>query len=646
MHRHLIGVESPPPDYVADSMTLGPVLPEGWDGDAWEKPGGGGSFLRAWNKSTERFAIGRGNTYEEARGELMREVVLGRPGGAPAPIGRPSSLAVSVDPNLAIARLVRVAARLEARFRNARIPERRRDDAVQDPTAHREAPDPGSFINRELSWLDFDERVLEEARDPSNPLLEQLRFLAISASNLDEFFEVRVAGLQAQLYDNLEPQDTPPDGMGPLAQVTEISRRAHDFVARQYETWQADLRPQLARYGILVCEPEDLTDAQVAYLDDYFDRPGLPGPDPPGDRPGAPVPAPAQQEPQPDPADRDRWTRTRPGSSTPCLQVPSVLNRLVPLPDVGDGNHRFVLLESVIAPRLDALFGGFRVAARVAFRVTRNSDLTIQETEVKSSLLSTVQETLRMRKWGAAVRLEIDERADDGFLALLQIAAGARPRRARRLQGRRAGRPDDPLGPGQDRGVPRAQGPPARAADPRRDRQRRRHLRRDPRAGPARPPPLRVVRRRHPVHRAGGRGPQRPGDQADALPDRRGQPDHHRPGPGRRERQAGHGAGRTASPARRGEQHRQGPGLAEGGRPRRLRDGRPEDPLQGRAGRPPRQGRHPPLRPPRHGQLQPDHGEDLHRPELLHLPPRVRRGRQRPVQPPDRLLARGKAGRS
>src|SRR3954449_2163069 len=103
--------------------------------------------------------------------------------------------------------------------------------------------DPSLFINRELSWLDFDERVLEEAMDSSNPLLEQLRFLAISASNLDEFFEVRVAGLQAQLYDNLEPQDFPPDGLGPMAQLAEISRRAHDFVARQSRVWLDDLRP-------------------------------------------------------------------------------------------------------------------------------------------------------------------------------------------------------------------------------------------------------------------------------------------------------------------------------------------------------------------------------------------------------------------
>ena len=121
------------------------------------------------------------------------------------------------------------------------------------PTAP--ALEPSWFINRELSWLDFNERVLEEARDPSNPLLERLRFLAICASNLDEFFEVRVAGLQAQLYENLEPQDPPPDGMGPLAQLIEISRRAHDFVGRLYEVWRNEVRPQLLKHGIRVCSP-------------------------------------------------------------------------------------------------------------------------------------------------------------------------------------------------------------------------------------------------------------------------------------------------------------------------------------------------------------------------------------------------------
>jgi len=101
------------------------------------------------------------------------------------------------------------------------------------------------------------------------------------------------------------------------------------------------------------------------------------------------------------------------------LQVPSVINRLVPLPDEGDGQRRFVLLEDVIGPRLNALFGGYRVIERVAFRATRNSDLTIQENEIKSSLLSMIEETLRQRKWGDPVRLEISQRADEGFLAQL-----------------------------------------------------------------------------------------------------------------------------------------------------------------------------------------------------------------------------------
>ncbi len=115
----------------------------------------------------------------------------------------------------------------------------------------------------------------------------------------------------------------------------------------------------------------------------------------------------------------DSHTRSR----YAVLQVPAVLSRLVPLPEEGDGQRRFVLLEDVIGPRLDALFGGYRTTERVAFRVTRNSDLTIQENEVRSSLLSTIEETLRQRKWGAAVRLEISERADEDFLVQLLSAS-------------------------------------------------------------------------------------------------------------------------------------------------------------------------------------------------------------------------------
>ena len=279
--------------------------------------------------------------------------------------------------------------------------------------------DPSLFINRELSWLEFNERVLEESRDASNPLLERLRFLAISGSNLDEFFEVRVAGLQAQLYDDLEPQDTPPDGMGPLTQLVEISRRAHDFVDRQYQTWLEVLRPVLADHGILVCEDDDLSPDQRAYLDNYFDGQVYPVLTPLAIDPAHPFPHLHNKS-------LNLILRVEALNEDPprqlyaVLQVPGVLSRLVPLPSLPDGKHRFIPLEEVIGPRLDSLFGGFRVAARVAFRVTRNSDLTIQETEVKSSLLSTIQENLRQRKWGAAVRLEISSEADEGFLAQLR----------------------------------------------------------------------------------------------------------------------------------------------------------------------------------------------------------------------------------
>ena len=281
--------------------------------------------------------------------------------------------------------------------------------------------EPSWFINRELSWLDFNERVLEEARDPSNPLLERLRFLAICASNLDEFFEVRVAGLQAQLYENLEPQDPPPDGMGPLAQLIEIARRAHDFVARLYEVWLTEIRPLLAKHGIRLCEPHELTDAQTTFLDEFFDTQVYPVLTPLAIDPAHPFPHVHNKSLNLLLRIESNKPHARPLYAV--LQVPSVLNRLVPLPDESDGQRRFVLLEDVIGPRLDALFGGYRTTERVAFRVTRNSDLTIQENEVRSSLLSTIEETLRQRKWGAAVRLEISERADEDFLAQLLSAS-------------------------------------------------------------------------------------------------------------------------------------------------------------------------------------------------------------------------------
>ncbi len=283
-------------------------------------------------------------------------------------------------------------------------------------------PPPNLFLNRELGWLAFNKRVLEEAGDSTVPLLERVRFLAISASNLDEFFEVRVAGLQAQHYDNVEPQDTASDGMGPFAQLVEISNRCHEFVGRQYELWFDEIKPALSRRGIQIIAPEDLSKEQNEWLDNYYDTWVFPVLTPLAIDPAHPFPhlhnkslnlilrlESANQDPQ-----RTLFA---------VLQVPSVIPRLVKLPaESSTAKPRFVFLEDVIGPRLASLFGGFRVQARAAFRVTRNSDLAVQDTEIKSSLISTIEETLRRRKWGAAVRLEIDSRADDPFVNLLQNA--------------------------------------------------------------------------------------------------------------------------------------------------------------------------------------------------------------------------------
>ncbi len=298
-----------------------------------------------------------------------------------------------------------------------------RPDHPGDLVSSRAKHKPALFINRELSWLAFNERVLEEARDPSNPLLERVRFLTISASNLDEFFEVRVAGLQSQLYDSLEPQDLPPEGMGPLAQLIEIAKRCRDFVTRQDTVWHQELVPALREHGIQLCRPDDLNRDQVAFLDAHFQSQVYPVLTPLAIDPAHPFPHLHNKslnliirlEKKGEDPPRQRYA---------MLQVPSVLPRLVPLPETGDDKRRFILLEDVIGPRLASLFGGYKVASSVPFRVTRNSDLSIQESEVKENLMSTIQETLRQRKWGAAVRLEILDTADEGYLSQL-LNAGA-----------------------------------------------------------------------------------------------------------------------------------------------------------------------------------------------------------------------------
>ena len=275
------------------------------------------------------------------------------------------------------------------------------------------------FINRELSWLGFNERVLEEARDPSVPLVERLKFLAIVASNLDEFFMVRVAGLKQQLSGNVA--ETPPDGLTPAEQLSAISTRTHAMVAELYRTWREEVAPRLAEAGIRPLRPADLSAEQKAHLAPYFAREVWPVLTPLAVDPNHPFPmlrnrslnlAVLMHR------DHDRVARRE--TMVAVVQVPSVLPRVTEVP--GSGRFSFVLLEDLIALHAGELFPGFRVVGCSPFRVTRNFDLSIDEDEA-DDLLKTIQKELRRRERGSAVRLENDDvYRCDGPLHLADLA--------------------------------------------------------------------------------------------------------------------------------------------------------------------------------------------------------------------------------
>src|SRR2546427_4255338 len=284
---------------------------------------------------------------------------------------------------------------------------------------------PDHYLNRELSWLEFNARVLEEAADKMNPLLERLKFLCIFSSNLDEFFEVRVAGLQQQLYAGIEREDYGADGLGPAEQLAEIDARAHRLVAEQYRLLVEELVPGLAASGIEWVRSSDLSKGEREFTDQLFATNIYPVLTPLAIDPGHPFPHVHNKS--------LNVALLLEGEQAgqfqelfAVVQVPSVLNRVVVLP--GGGDHiRFVLLEDVVAAHLSELFGGFRVIWKTGFRVTRNTDLEINEDEA-DDLLETIEETLRQRMRGDAVRLEISADTDERLRQALVEALDLQPR--------------------------------------------------------------------------------------------------------------------------------------------------------------------------------------------------------------------------
>src|SRR5438876_1536599 len=264
--------------------------------------------------------------------------------------------------------------------------------------------DPRFFINRELSWLAFNERVLEEGLDPLVPALERLKFLAITSSNLDEFFMIRVAGLKQQLSGHVEESGA--DAMSPGEQLSAISTRCHEMLARSYRALLGDVLPNLDRAGVRLLSTSALTAEADHFVAGYFAREVFPVLTPIALDPGHPFPHLRNKS-------LNLAVRFQPSAPGARLRygvvpVPSVLPRLVEVPDHG---RCFVLLEDVISRHAAQLFPGMPIDGCWAFRVTRNWDLSIDEEEAED-LLVTIEREVRRRDRGSAVRLQINATAE------------------------------------------------------------------------------------------------------------------------------------------------------------------------------------------------------------------------------------------
>ncbi len=459
------------------------------------------------------------------------------------------------------------------------------------------------FLDRELSWLHFNTRVLELAEDPTIPLLERVRFLAIFASNLDEFFMVRVAGLKRRIAAGVAVPTAA--GLMPREMLERIWQTASDLLQRHAALFRDEIVPALAKENIELVRWSDLTRDEQKLCKKLFRDRVFPVLTPLAVDPAHPFPyisglslnlAVLVRNPK---TGKDHFAR---------VKVPPIFSRFVPV-----GDQRFVPLEDVIADHLKRLFPGMQVQAVHTFRVTRNEDLEVEEDDAENLLAALEKELLR-RRFGPPVRLEVEESMDPHILELLVSELGVSAAEVVRLPG-----PLDLRGLHDIADLDRAE-------------------LKYPAFIPSTHTLLAEVESASPVdvfaalqrndvllhhpYDSFATSVQRFIEQAAADPHvlaikqtlyrtSGDSPDHRRPHRRRRVRQAGAGARRDQGPLRRGGQHQVGPQARARGLPRGLRAGRPQDALQARDGGARRARRDPPLRPHRHRQLQPQDGPQL-----------------------------------
>jgi polyphosphate kinase len=271
---------------------------------------------------------------------------------------------------------------------------------------------PEYYLNRDTSWLAFNERVLEEAEDSGNPLLERLKFLAISASNLDEFFEIRVASMLQQIEDGYN--EAGPDGLTLVKKRDILTRQSHEFVDEQYESWNR-LHPAMAEQGIRVLSMHELGDEARAFVEEYCEKELDPLLTPVTVDPAHPFPRVINKA-----LCLGLLLRRRRRSAltyTGVVSVPRSLPRLVRLPS--QGTIDFIFLADLVAHHAHKMYKGYDIVGAVPFRVTRNSNLYLQEEEARS-LLESVRAELHNRRKGDAVRMEIEADADPEIIERLR----------------------------------------------------------------------------------------------------------------------------------------------------------------------------------------------------------------------------------
>lgn len=280
--------------------------------------------------------------------------------------------------------------------------------------------DTSNYSNRELSWLLFNKRVLSEARDKKNPLFERLKFLSITASNLDEFVMIRVASLKDMVNAGYHKPDI--SGMRPEEQLEALSRGTHELVSQQYSTYNRSLVPQLRQNGLRIIEShEDLTREEADYVDDYYERNVYPVLTPMAVDSSRPFPLIRNKSLNIGALLKKRSKDEEIEFAT--VQVPSVLPRIVEVPSANQDETAVILLEEVIERNIHKLFLNYEIICSSPFRIMRNADLTIEEDEAED-LLKEIEKQLKKRQWGQAIRLEVENGIDEQLLAMIEVELG------------------------------------------------------------------------------------------------------------------------------------------------------------------------------------------------------------------------------